>query len=154
MHSSDKTLVIVPCGKKKIWDENPNAGSAKARDVYIGSFAKKCTEYAEKFYPSCWCILSAKYGFLFPDDTVSGSYNVSFNDKKTNPITLKRLSKQVTEKGLNDYDKIIILGGKNYVKIIKKIFIDKKIHLPLENCKGIGYMMKKLNDAINKGVSL
>lgn len=95
-----KTLCIVPCGKKKIWEKNPKAGPTKAKNVYIGPFAKKCREYAEKFYPYSWCILSAKYGFLFPNDVVLGPYNVSFNDRKTNPITTKELSAQVIEKDL------------------------------------------------------
>ena len=61
-----KTLCIVSCGNRKIWDKNPKAGPTKAECVYIGPFAKKCREYALRFYPSSWYILSAKYGFLFP----------------------------------------------------------------------------------------
>ena len=108
-----KVLCIISCGNRKIWDKNPNAGLTRARDVYIGPFAKKCKEYAEKFYPSSWCILSAKYGFLFPDDIVPGPYNVTFNDKRTNPISVEELSKQVKEKGLDRYEKILVVGGKN-----------------------------------------
>jgi len=77
-----KVLCIIPCGNRKIWDKNPNAGPTRAKDVYIGPFAKKCKEYAEKFYLSSWCILSAKYGFLFPDDIVPGSYNVTLMIKE------------------------------------------------------------------------
>lgn len=122
--------------------------------MYIGPFAKKCREYAEKFYPYLWCILSAKYGFLFPNDIVPGPYNVSFNDRKTNPITTKELSAQVMEKGLNNYERIVILGGKNYVKMVKEVFSSKEILVPLSECKGIGYMMGKLNEAIKRGVPL
>jgi len=149
-----KTLCIVPCGNKKIWDKNPKAGSTKAKYVYIGPFAKKCREYAMRFYPSSWCILSAKYGFLFPNDIVPGLYNVRFNDRKTNPITTKELSAQVKEKELDSYGQIVILGGKNYVEMANKVFSSKEILTPLSDCKGIGYMMGKLNDAIKKGVPL
>ena len=117
-----KVICIIPCGNRKIWDKNPNAGPTRARDVYIGPFAKKCKEYAEKFYPSSWCILSAKYGFLFPDDIVPGPYNVTFNDKRTNPISVEELSKQVKEKGLDRYEKILVLGGKKYVSMVRKVF--------------------------------
>ena len=55
-----KTLCIIPCGSKKIWDKYPDLGPQKARDVYIGPFAKKCREYAETFYGESFCILSAK----------------------------------------------------------------------------------------------
>ncbi len=149
-----KTLCIVPCGNKKIWDKNPKAGSTKAKYVYIGPFAKKSREYAMRFYPSSWCILSAKYGFLFPNDIVPGLYNVRFNDRKTNPITTKELSAQVKEKELDSYGQIVILGGKNYVEMANKVFSSKEILTPLSDCKGIGYMMGKLNDAIKKGVPL
>lgn len=149
-----KTLCIVPCGSKKIWDENPNAGPTKAEFVYIGSFAKKCREYAMKFYPSSWCILSAKYGYLFPDDIVPCSYNVSFNDKKTKPITTNELSAQAKTKGLDNYEQIVVLGGKNYVRMIMAVFPSKEIITPLSDCKGIGYMMGKLNDAIKRGSTI
>jgi len=46
------------------------------------------------------------------------------------------------------------LDGKNYVDIVKNVFIGIDIHAPLSKCKGIGCMMSKLNDAINRGVSL
>jgi len=144
----EKVLCIIPCGNRKIWDKNPNAGPTRARDVYIGPFAKKCKEYAEKFYPSSWCILSAKYGFLFPDDMVPGPYNVTFNDKRTNPISVEELSKQVKEKGLDKYEKILVLGGKKYVSVVRKVFSKKKIYVPLEGYKGIGYMMNRINKAI------
>jgi len=49
-----KVLCIIPCGNRKIWDKNPNTGPTRAKDVYIGPFAKKCKDYAEKFYPSSW----------------------------------------------------------------------------------------------------
>lgn len=148
------TLCIVPCGNRKIWAKNPNAGPTEARYVYIGPFAKKCSEYAAMFYPDSWCILSAKYGFLFPDDIVPGSYNVSFNDRKSNPITTTELSHQVREKGLDRYEEIVVLGGKNYVEIAAKVFSQKESHTPLSDCKGIGYMMGRLKTAITRGVPL
>lgn len=149
-----KTLCIVSCGNKKIWDKNPKAGPTKAKNVYIGPFVKKSREYAMRFYPSSWCILSAKYGFLFPNDIVSGPYNVSFNENRTNLITTKELSAQVKEKGMDSYGQIVILGGKNYVEIAKEVFSSKEILTPLSDCKGIGYMMNKLNEAIKKGIPL
>lgn len=145
------TLCIVPCGSAKIWDKDQNAGPKKARDVYTGSFASKCRQYAEKFYPSAWCILSAKHGFLFPDYIVPGPYNVSFNDKSTNPITLAELISQKRDKGLDVYEKIIVLGGKNYREIIKNAFTGKDILCPLEGNKNIMQMMKALNSSVKTG---
>lgn len=148
------TLCIIPCGKRKIWDNEPDAGPTNARCVYIGPFAKKCREYAERFYPTSWCILSAKYGFLFPDEIVKGPYNVSFNNKSTNRISLNELSNHIIEKRLNTFDRIVVLGGRNYVNMIKAVFCQKEIHTPLADCQRIGYMMGKLKDSIQIGVPL
>ncbi|MHC1590523.1 MAG: DUF6884 domain-containing protein [Candidatus Helarchaeales archaeon] len=149
-----RELCMIPCGSKKIWDIDPNAGPTPAREVYIGSFTRKCREYAEMFHPDSYCILSAKYGFVFPDEIIPEQYNVSFNKKSTRPISLEALRKQYSEKKLNQFDTIIVLGGKNYVKIVKKVFEGKEIKTPLKDCKGIGFMMKKLNDAILSGIPL
>jgi hypothetical protein len=149
-----KTLCIVPCGKRKIWDKEPNVEPTRARDVYIGPFAKKCREYAENFYPSSWCILSAKHGFLTPDDLVPGPYDATFNNKSSNPISTHKLITQAQEKGLFQYDEIVVLGGKNYTQTVKKIFNNSKIITPLANSKGLGDMMGKLNEAIWSGVPL
>lgn len=148
------SLCIIPCGKKKIWDKNPDAGPVEAKDIYIGSFSIKCKEYAEKFYANSWCILSAKYGFLFPTDIIPGSYNVSFNDKKTHPIDAEELIMQIEQKGLNNYERIIVLGGKSYTKMVNDSFKDKIIYNPLSAYKGLGYMMHHLNKSIKEGCEL
>jgi len=147
------TLCIVSCGKKKIWDEKPDAGPTKVRDVYTGQFAKKCIEYAEKFHPTSWYIISAKHGLLFPDEIVPGNYNVTCKNKSQR-ISIEELSKQVAEKGLDKFDRIVVLGGKCYVDIVKEVFRGKEIHAPLIDCRGIGEMMKKINEAVQKGIPL
>jgi len=146
----NKILCVIPCGSKKIWDKIPNAMNVEARHVYIGSFHNKCKEYAEHFYPDSWCILSAKYGFLFPDDIVPESYNITFNDPFTNPINTTDLIIQKIGKHLNVYDNIVSLGGKNYTDIIKKVFHDKEVIAPLSNCKGMGYMMQFMSEQLEQ----
>jgi hypothetical protein len=66
------TLCIIPCGSAKIWDKDSDAGPTAAQYVYTGGFSMNCKQYAMMFYPNSWCILSAKYGFLLPDDVVAG----------------------------------------------------------------------------------
>ena len=147
-----KSLCIVACGKKKIWDENPDAESVKAENLYTGSFTRKCVEYAKKSDFDSWCILSAKYGFLFPDEVVQGQYNECFHNKTSNPMTLNELSSQIPSKELDKYEKIIILGGKYYTNMMEKLFNEKEVYNPLGDCKGIGHMMKKLNNLINSSL--
>lgn len=75
---------------------------------------------------------------------------MSFNLKRSNPITLEELSKQMYMKELEEYKKIVVLGGKNYTKIIEEVFYTAEVINPLSGCKGIGYMMQRLNKLINK----
>lgn len=146
--SDEKTLCIVPCGSKKIWDKNPDAGHTPASEVYIGSFSKKCQEFAQKNYSDSWNILSAKYGFLSPSDIIEGPYNVTFNDSKTNPISIQDLKLQKIQKELDVYDKIVVVAGQKYTKMVENVFQGKKVENPLEGCKGIGFMMGRLNELI------
>jgi len=146
-----RTLCIVPCGKKKIWDENPNAGPTKARDVYIGPFATKCREYALKFYPDSWCIFSSKYGFLFPDELIPENYEARFGDPTSNTISMEELFAQAKKKNLYNYDCYVVLGGKEYVNRVKEVFKQKKIITPISGLSGIGEMMHRLDGLISKG---
>lgn len=149
-----KTLCIVPCGKRKIWDKNPEAGPTKAKNLYIGPFAGSCRRYAERFYPLAWCIISAKHGFLFPEDVVPGPYEVTFSKPKTNPITLGELKAQATKKGLDKYQKIVVIAGKEYARRVQELFHEKEISTPLKNCSSQGNMMRKLRNAREKGEPL
>ena len=144
-----KSLCIIACGKKKIWDKNPKAGPIKAENLYTGPFTTKCIEYAKKADFDSWCILSAKYGFLFPEEVVPGEYSECFHNKTSNPITLKELFLQIKSKKLDKYEKITILGGNYYYDMVKILFSEKEICNPLKGCKGIGHMMKKLNELID-----
>ena len=81
---------MVSCGRSKIWKINPNAGSALAKDAYIGAPFRVNREYAEKFADR-WVILSAKYGFIDPDFVIAENYDVTFMRPETNPVGVGRL---------------------------------------------------------------
>lgn len=147
-------LCVVPCGSRKIWDKYPDAGPTRARDVYIGNFARTCIEYAEKFYPDSYVILSAKYGFLFPDELIPEDYNVTFNDPRTNPIGVEELRRQAEEKGLMKYGEIVVVSGSNYVNIARKVFSGKRIITPLKGLGGMGPMISAMKRAILEGREL
>ena len=51
--------------------------------------------------------------FEDPNDVVHVDYNVTFNNKTTNPITIDRLQKQVVEKKLDRFKKIVIIAGES-----------------------------------------
>lgn len=142
-------VCIVGCGKRKIWDKDISAGSVKSKNLYTGTFTRKCIEYAEKFHKDSYYILSAKYGFVLPDETIEKPYNQCFHIKKTNPITIDILSSQIENKRLDKFDRIVILGGNYYTEMIKTLFPKKDVFNPLKGGKGIGEMMKKLKELIS-----
>lgn len=142
-------LVVVPCGKGKIWDRSPGIGGVKARDAYTGPPFMKNREYAEKFGEK-WVILSAKYGYIMPDFIIPGNYNVTFKDAKTQPIGFDVLRKQVQGLGLDQFDTVVGLGGKEYRAAIMASFPDKaKIKFPFEGLP-LGRMMSAISLAIEQ----
>lgn len=143
-----KGLCIIPCGRKKIWDHDPETGPTQANNAYIGVFHRLCQSYAKTFYDD-WVIISAKHGFLLPDDIVPKNYDVSFSMYKEEIISIKTLKKQRTHKKLDVYDQIIVLGGKKYQPIIREVFQDAaSIEFPLSGSRGIGEMQQRLKRSI------
>jgi len=150
MNIREKTLVIIACGKRKIWDKYPKMGAVQAKDVYISSYFNLSKKYAEKFSDE-WIILSAKYGFVKPNYIIPGNYNVSFNDSNKRYISKKRLLEQIRNLGFKRYTKIIVLGGSTYYKKVQEAFQNLRICIenPLEGL-GIGSRQKKLKELLTK----
>jgi hypothetical protein len=113
-----KTLVIIPCGKSKVWSLDPKTGPTKAKDAYTGAPFKVNKEYAEKFGDR-WIILSAKYGFIDPDHIIQ-DYNVTFKDPSSNPINVTKLKEQA--EAFTEFNRVVALGGKDYTSIVEQVF--------------------------------
>ena len=80
MHGSD-CLCIIACGKNK------RKVKSKASELYIGTSFVVRRDWAKSNFKN-WCILSAKYGIVFPDDILD-PYDVSIKDL-SNEQPLKR----------------------------------------------------------------
>ncbi|MDY7221550.1 DUF6884 domain-containing protein [Halalkalibacterium halodurans] len=143
------TLCIIPCGNKKIWDKQEGAGPVAASEAYIGTLHRLCAMYAERFFDH-WVILSAKHGFLFPDDVVDGPYDVSFSHTHSGVITLDQLTEQVHEKMLDSVPHVVLLTGKKYRPIVEACFPQATVECPLLSYSGIGYMQQALKRAIEQ----
>jgi len=141
------TLIIVPCGKRKIWDVNPNAGPTIARLAYTGSLFNVNRAYAQK-HADRWVVLSAKYGFIDSDFTIPRNYDVSFGDERTGPIGVKELRRQVEDKGLNKFNRVVALGGKTYADIVDQAFspFNMRVEKPFQGLS-IGRMMSAVKKA-------
>ncbi|RKL69317.1 hypothetical protein CR203_04630 [Salipaludibacillus neizhouensis] len=143
-----KEICIIPCGNKKIWSKYPERQAVPAAEAYIGTFHNLCKSYAEKFF-NTHLILSAKHGLLRPEDEVDGMYDVSFSMKIPEVITLEELQLQMKQKSLYMYDNYVVLTGKKYVPILGGIIPSSaQLDFPLLDCKGIGYMQRRLKQAI------
>lgn len=87
-----------------------------------------------------------------PDFVIPEDYNVTFNKPSRHVVSIERLKEQALATGLKeDYKEIVVLGGREYVSRISAVFDGCVIHTPLATCKGMGYMMQKLNKAIQRG---
>jgi hypothetical protein len=123
-----RVLVVVPCGKSKIWDCEPHRGPAVAADAYTGTPFRLNRQYAEHF-GDVWVVLSAKYGFIASDFSIPAPYEVSFKYPATGSITVDRLREQVRERQLDRYPVIVGLGGKAYRAAVEATFADSSSRL-------------------------
>ena len=154
MDPGERVLCIISCGGKKIWDGDSgwNAGPTPARNVYTGNFVRLNQKYAERFYPGSWCILSARYGFLMPDDIVPGNYNVRITDPEA--ISSESLREQAQRLGLDRFDRVVVVAGKDYVAAVRWALPKLRVDAPLAGARGIGDMMKRVRTALDRGEPL
>lgn len=147
----DGLLVIVPCGQKKVWAKQPDAGASVARDAYVGSPFTVNRRFAESFGES-WIILSAKYGFIAPDFVIPGPYDTTFNWKSSGPVSMERLQEQVREHHLDRYRHVVGLGGKEYRRAVEAAFEGTavQLHFPFFGLR-VGQAMQAINRAVIEG---
>jgi endonuclease III len=144
-------LVIIGCGKSKIWDRHPEVGPQKAEDVYTSSNATVKKKYARS--RGCdWMILSGKYGFIRPDFVIPNSYDVTFNDASTCPISVLELKRQVEGQGLSRYDEVTVIGGPKYIERTRDAFagMSVRIDAPFEGYSR-GQQMHMMSQDMSEG---
>jgi len=144
-----KKLMIVQCGKQKKWNRYPDLGALRAAQAYTSSYFQKNLAYAKRFGDR-WMILSAKYGFLDPDDLIE-NYNVTFKKRSSNPISPSKLKEQVLAKKLDEYDEVFVLGGEEYLAAVIAAFkgIQSIIKSPFRG-KSTGERMAAIDKALGE----
>jgi hypothetical protein len=147
-------LVVVACGKRKVWDIDPSHGPARAADAYLGPPFRVNREYAEAFAER-WVILSAKYGFISPDFVIPTNYSVTFKRKGTEPVSVSVLRAQAREQGLGDYPTVVGLGAIEYREAITEAFAAAPVtlHFPFAGLT-MGRAMHAAKAAIRRGYPL
>ena len=108
-----KILVITSCSAKKKDSKKP----IKAINLYEGDFFKKVKKFAlsNNFY---LLILSAKYGILQPDDKIL-PYNKQIKNENDISALKEGLSSDLGN-FLEEYDRILILMGEKYKKVLQE----------------------------------
>ncbi len=144
-------LVVVPCGKSKIWDKHPDHGPAPAATAYTGAMCRLNRQYAEQF-GDAWIMLSPKYGFIAPDFVIPATYDISFRLPATHPIAVDELQRQVRELGLDTFSDVTALGGSGYRGAITAAFAGTgaTLHAPFAGLP-IGKMMQETKAAVAGG---
>jgi len=121
-------LVVIPCGKSKIWDKNPGADPQKARDAYTSAYFNVNRQYADSRHCD-WMIVSPKYGFMRPGFVIPSNYDVTFESQSPDPISVRELKRQVEKREMSSYDQITVLGGRGYVETVREAFSNTKANI-------------------------
>ena len=114
-----KILVLTSCSAKK------KKNLTKAIDLYDGDFFKQVRKFVKR-HNFDLRIVSAKYGLLSPGDKIN-----PYNRRIENQQDIRKLQKKVNPellKIIDEYDKILVLMGEDYKKIIKPISNDNMIY--------------------------
>lgn len=150
--SQDSLLYVVPCGKAKAWDKDPGRGPVKAGEAYTGRLAGTAARYA-RASGKAWVVLSARYGFLDPDELVPGPYDTTFARKSPDVVSVEALRSQLAAKGLGRYSEVAVLGGKAYVTRVRLAFAGTPaaIRTPLAGVGGLVLMAARLRRALESG---
>lgn len=142
-------LIIVPCGRGKVWDKTPDAGPTAAKDVYSSGYFTLNRSYAVHF-GEAWVILSALYGFVSPDFQILGPYEVTFKRKSSGPVTTDILREQIQRQSLDRFHTVIGLGGREYRTAIEQAFQGKDVDLlfPFAGLPSIGRIQQATKRSI------
>ena len=123
-------MLVIACGKAKIWDKSPRTGRIAAKDAYTSSLFKLCRQYAEKHHDDAWVILSARYGFLRPETLIS-RYDTTFLSGGATVST--RTLKRQWRKSFPGVGRVTTLAGREYVtRLLNSLPHDVEVHQPLE----------------------
>jgi hypothetical protein len=117
--------------------------SCKAEEMYEPSaLFSKAKRYVIKNFDN-WAILSAKYGFLKPNEKID-TYDLTLNNMSAKDV--KAWSKEVAEH-LYGYDKVYFFAGKQYRKYLIPLLEAKGIEciIPLQGM-GIGQQLQFYNN--------
>lgn len=139
LEKGERVLVITSCTKEKIgYDKNIEA---LAKDMYRGKLFKavRCFCETKEFD---YVIISAKYGLLFPEERIE-SYEKMLKTKQDIEEIRPKVEARL-EKILGKYDKIVLIAGSKYIRVLERVVDDRFYHV---KSKGYGDLCSKIKKA-------
>ena len=135
-------LFVIACSKSKSPDllDSP----MPAREAYRGIVFRKAVAVLERENLT-WCILSAKYGFIWPE-TIIEFYDQRIRPARVNTTTLEQATRLLEESQLQMLrasDEIVVIGGKDYAENVARLLC-RKVKVPF---KGMAYV--QMRDALS-----
>jgi len=134
-----KILVLTSCSAKKKKISKP----IKARYLYEGVFFKKVKKFATQNNFDLR-IISAKYGLISPEILID-----YYDIKIKNNNDIENLKKKVIpelKKIINNYDKILLLMGEDYKKVVEPLSNERFIYF--FDKKGLGGYKSLINSLL------
>lgn len=130
-------VAVINCGADKQYKK------CKAKDLYTGSLFVASRKYVESVYGNNYCILSAKYHVLMPDDIIEPYDMFLGNFKKQEKEEWWKIS---VDQLLNKFPENTVYhfyAGQDYIKGILPILQDagRKYECYLNNL-GMGYKIQ------------
>jgi hypothetical protein len=140
LKKGEPVLVITSCTKEKLGYSSKV--KAPARDMYQGLLFRKVKQFCE-INNFDYVIISAKYGLLFPNEVIEGYEKVLKSKKDIEAI--RPFVEEKLRKILNNYEKIVVIAGENYVKTLENIIDDRFYQV---KGKGYGDLNSKVKSAV------
>ena len=116
LQKRESALVITSCTKEKLGYDNNT--KCKAENMYRGRLFRTVREFC-KVKGLDYVIISAKYGLLFPNEQIEG-YEKVLKTKRDIEAIRPQVEERLT-KILNRYDKVILIAGSNYARVLRGI---------------------------------
>ncbi len=130
---SDK-LVIIPCGKKRIYKNRFGKGLL-ARDAYTGNIFKWGVRYADAC-DADWVIFSPESGYILPYTIIEEDADF---EKQKAPFSLED---QLRNLNLMDYKEVIALGSEIFRHVISQSFLKTKVITPFAGLSAGKYIQE------------
>jgi N-glycosylase/DNA lyase len=121
-------LHIIECSKRKVWDmAAPTPRFVPARQAYLGDAIRSWLA-DPRASTERWLILSARYGFIDPDQPVE-NYDVTFKLPSTGPIPDDALAAQVRYQvrwadavPIRQFSTVVVHGHRDYFDRVRAAF--------------------------------